>query len=139
MIDFKSALGRKARKHFDGETVIWFTTVGSDLTPQPRPVWFVLDGEDVLIYSKPKDNKVRHIHQHPRVSLHFNTDKWGDDPVLVLTGSASLDVEKRPAHEIAAYVKKYKKGMAELDMTPEQFAASYSQAIRVKLTGMRGW
>ena len=138
MIDFKSKLGRKAKKLLDSEIVIWLTTMGSDLTPQPRPVWFVPDDDDVLIYSKP-DNKVRHIRQHPRVSLHFNSDEWGDDPVLVLTGSASLDVEKRPAHEIAAYVKKYKKGMAELDMTPEQFAAEYSQPIRVTLTGVRGW
>lgn len=139
MIDFKSTLGRKAKKLLDSENVIWLTTVGSDLTPQPRPVWFVPDGEDVLIYSKPKDNKIRHIQQHPRVSLHLNTDQWGGDPVLVLTGAASLNAEKRPAYEIAAYVKKYKKGMSELDMTPEQFAAAYAQPIRIQLTGMRGW
>jgi len=138
MVDLKSKLGRKAKKLLDSEFVVWFTTVGSDLTPQPRPVWFVPDGEDVLIYSKP-DNKVRHIRRHPRVSLHFNSDEWGDDPVLVLIGSADLGAERRPAYEVAAYVKKYKKAMAELDMTPEQFTAEYSQAIRVKLTGMRGW
>jgi PPOX class probable F420-dependent enzyme len=139
MIDFNSKLGRKAKKLIDSETIVWLTTVGGDLTPQPRPVWFVPDGEDVLIYSKPEDNKVRHIRQHGRVSLHFNTDQWGGDPVLVLTGDANMDAEKRRVHQVAAYVKKYKKDMAELEMTPEQFAESYSQAIRVKLTGMRGW
>ncbi len=138
MIDFKSKLGRKAKKLLDNEIVIWLTTVGSDLSPQPRPVWFVPDGADVMIYSKP-DNKVRHIGQHPRVSLHFNTDKWGGETVVVLTGSADLGAERPPVYENAAYVKKYKKAMAELDMTPEQFAADYSQPIRVKLTGVRGW
>jgi PPOX class probable F420-dependent enzyme len=138
MIDFKSKLGRKAKKLLNSEIVIWLTTMGSDLTPQPRPVWFVPDDDDVLIYSKP-DNKVRHIRQHPRVSLHFNTDETGGEPVMVLTGTASLGSEKRLAYDMAAYVKKYKKGMAELDMTPEQFAAEYSQPIRVTLTGVRGW
>ncbi len=139
MPNFTSTLGRKAKKLLKSETIIWLTTVGSDLTPQPRPVWFVPDGDDVLIYSQPEGHKLDHIRQHPRVSLHFNTDQWGSDPVVVLTGTASLDAEKRPASEVAAYIKKYKKDMAELDMTPEQFSASYSQPIRIKLTGLRGW
>jgi len=139
MIDFKSKLGRKAKKMLDSDIVIWLTTVGSDLTPQPRPVWFVPDGEDVLIYSRPNGAKVRHIRQHPAVSLHFNCDQWGsDETILVLTGDTVLDARTPPAHQLAAYVKKYKEGMAELDLTPEQFAASYSQAIRVKLTAIRG-
>ncbi|MEX2161142.1 MAG: TIGR03667 family PPOX class F420-dependent oxidoreductase [Anaerolineales bacterium] len=139
MVDFDSKLGRKAKKLLKRETIVWLTTVGSDLTPQPRPVWFVPDGEDVLLYSQPKASKVAHIGSHPRVALHFNTDQWGGEPVVVLTGTASLEAEVRAAHQVPAYVKKYKEGMAELKMTPEQFAADYSQAIRIKLTGLRGW
>ncbi len=139
MIDFQSKLGRKVQKLLGSEKIIWLTTVGSDLTPQPRPVWFALEGEDVLIYSQPKGRKLEHIRQHARVSLHFNTDKWGNETVLVLTGSASLEAEKGVAHKNTAYVKKYKKAMADLDMTPEQFAADYSQPIRINLTGMRSW
>lgn len=139
MINFKSQLGRKAKRLLGSEKIIWLTTVGSDLTPQPRPVWFVPDGDDVLIYSMPSGKKLEHIRQHPRVSLHFNTDKWGNDPVLVLTGTASLDAETRPANAIAAYIKKYKKAISGLDSDPEKFADGYSQAIRVKLTGVRGW
>ena len=44
MIDFKTELGRKAKRHLKGEYTIWFTTVGADLTPQPRPVWFIWEG-----------------------------------------------------------------------------------------------
>lgn len=138
MIDFKSELGRKAKKLLTSEYVIWLTTVGSDLTPQPRPVWFVPDGDDVLIYSQPKTSKVAHIRQHPRVALHFNTDREGGEPVMVLTGTASLEAGP-PANENAAYIKKYKAGMAELDMTPEKFTVGYAQPIRVTITGMRGW
>ncbi|MEX2144469.1 MAG: TIGR03667 family PPOX class F420-dependent oxidoreductase [Anaerolineales bacterium] len=139
MIDFNSTLGRKAKQLLDSETIIWLTTVGKDLAPQPRPVWFVPVGEDLLIYSMPKASKVTQIRRHPQVALHFNCDQWGsDETVVVLTGNADLEAEKRPNNEVPAYLKKYKEGMAELGMSPGEFAARYSQAIRVNLTTLRG-
>jgi len=136
MPNFNSPAGRAAKKLLNSETIIWLTTVGSDLTPQPRPVWFVPDGDDVLIYSRPKAAKLAHIRQHASVALHFNADQWGsDETVVVLTGTATLEPDKGPL--LSAYVKKYKKDIAELGMTPEQFAASYSVPIRVEVTGAR--
>ncbi len=117
MPNFNSSHGRAAKKLLASETIIWLTTVGSDLTPQPRPVWFVPDGDDVLIYSQPKAAKVAHIRRHANVSLHFNADQWGSDQtVVVLTGTATLEEAKNP--QSAAYIKKYKKDMAEIGMTP---------------------
>jgi PPOX class probable F420-dependent enzyme len=130
-------LNSATKKLLASETIIWLTTVGSDLTPQPRPVWFVPDGDDVLIYSKPKAAKVAHIRQHPNVALHFNADQWGsDETVVVITGTAILEAAGSPLS--AEYIKKYKDDMSELGMTPDQFAASYSVPIRVKITGSRG-
>lgn len=132
MPNFTSA----TKKLLASETIIWLTTVGSDLTPQPRPVWFAPDGDDVLIYSQPKAAKIAHIRKHANVALHFNADQWGsDETVVVLTGTASLEPNTPLS---TAYVKKYKKDMAEIGMTPEQFAASYSQPIRVKSINLRG-
>jgi PPOX class probable F420-dependent enzyme len=129
-------LSKHAKKLLDTETIIWLTTVGSDGTPQPRPVWFAPDGDDVLIYSQPNAAKVAHIRRHPKVALHFNADKWGsDETVVVLTGKATLEPPQDP--QLQAYVKKYKEDMAELGMTPEQFAGSYSIPIRVKITAAR--
>jgi PPOX class probable F420-dependent enzyme len=134
MPNFNSA----TKKLLTSETIIWLTTVGSDLTPQPRPVWFVPDGEDVLIYSQPKAAKVAHIRNHPNVALHFNADQWGsDETVVVLTGTATLEPDSSKGPLLPAYVKKYKKDMAELGMTPEQFAATYSVPIRIKIAGIR--
>jgi PPOX class probable F420-dependent enzyme len=127
-----------AKKLLNSETIIWLTTVGNDLTPQPRPVWFAPDGDDVLIYSQPKAAKVAHIRKHPNVALHFNADKWGsDETVVVLTGTATLESDNSKGPLLPAYVKKYKKDMAELGMVPDQFAASYSVSIRIKITAIR--
>ena len=41
MIDLNSKFGRKVKRHLKQEYVVWLTTTGTDLSPQPRPVWFI--------------------------------------------------------------------------------------------------
>jgi PPOX class probable F420-dependent enzyme len=135
----KTKLERKAERLIKKEYVIWLTTVGSDLSPQPRPVWFIWDKDSFLVFSQPHAHKVSHLKQRPNVSLHFNTDKTGDQNVIVYIGTASVDENAPPAHKVPAYFKKYRKGIADLGMTPEQFSKEYSVAIRVKPTSLRGW
>jgi len=82
---------------------------------------------------------VAHIRKNASVSLHFNTDKTGDEDVIVYSGIASIDETVKPAHKVAAYFRKYKTGITKIGMTPESFSSEYSVAIRVKPTGLRGW
>ena len=69
MLDFSTDLGKRIGKQLESEHTIWLTTVGSDNTPQPRPVWFVWDGETLLVYSEPNTHKLRHIERSPRVAV----------------------------------------------------------------------
>ena len=139
MIDLTSKLGRKARLYLRQEYVVWLTTVSSDLSPQPRPVWFIWDGASFLIFSQPHAHKVQHITARPQVALHFNTDETGDQDVIIFVGTATIDTTVPPAHKARAYLRKYRAGMEELGMTPEQFSRDYSVAIRVTPTTLRGW
>ena len=139
MIDFTTKFGRKAKRYLKQEYIVWLTTIGSDLSPQPRPVWFIWDGASFLIFSQPHAHKVRHITAHPQVALHFNTDATGDTDVIVFIGTAAIDTAVPPAHQVRAYLRKYRAGITELGMTPEQFSREYSVAIRVTPTTLRGW
>jgi len=139
MIDLTTDFGQKVKRHLEGEYVVWFTTVGADLTPQPRPVWFIWDGEGFLIFSRRDAHKISHLQELPNVALHFNTDEKGDEAVIVFLGEARIDPEAPPAHEVPAYVKKYRDGIAGLDMTPEEFSRDYSVPIRVVPVKVRGW
>ena len=139
MIDLTSQFGRVVKQHLENEYFIWLTTVDSNLAPQPRPVWFIWEGDSFLIFSQAKAYKIKHIKKHPRVALHFNTDETGDKNLIVFIGEASIDLDSPPAHKVPAYFKKYKDGIAGLDMTPEEFSREYSVAIRIKPTQMRGW
>jgi PPOX class probable F420-dependent enzyme len=139
MIDLTSKFGRKVKRHLKQEYVVWLTTLGPDLSPQPRPVWFIWEDTSFLIFSQPHAHKVRHITAHPQVALHFNTDETGDKDVIVFVGTAVIDTTMPPARKVRAYFRKYRTGIEELGMTPEQFSQEYSVAIRVTPVSLRGW
>jgi PPOX class probable F420-dependent enzyme len=139
MIDLSSKFGRKVKRHLRQEYVIWLTTLGPDLAPQPRPVWFIWDGSAFLIFSQPHAHKVRHIAAQPRVALHFNTDETGDQSVIIFNGVAVVDPTVPSAHKVRPYLRKYRDGITGLGMTPQQFSRDYSVAIRVTPTSLRGW
>lgn len=139
MVDLSTQFGQAVKRHLEDEYVIWLTTVDSNLTPQPRPVWFIWEDDSFLIFSKPNAHKVEHIEKNPKVALNFNTDETGDQHVIIFTGSAIFDTNCPPAHEVPAYLKKYESGILALDMTPEGFSMEYSRAIRINPTNVRGW
>ena len=96
-----SRLGRHAVQRFQKEKVIWLTTVGRGGRPQPRPVWFLWVRGRFLIYSQAPGRKLVHIRRNPRVALHLNSDRDGDDVVVVL-GQARIDRSAPPADRVPA-------------------------------------
>ncbi len=139
MLEIPSKLRSVVRRRLKEEYFVWMTTVGSDLAPQPRPVWFIWQDDSFLIYSQPQAHKVHHVEQHPRVALHFNCDATADQDILVFIGEARLDPDAPPAHKNRAYMAKYKQGIAGLNSSPEEMGREYSTAIRVTPTAVRGW
>ena len=140
MIDFKSKFGRKTLRRLKGEYFIWLTTVDTHGAPQPRPIWFIMDGDDLLLYSKPNAFKLRHIVNNPNVSLHFNTtDEKGENDIMVFLGEAEIYPKTQPADKNPAYLRKYRAGIKQLGATPKSFAEEYSTVVRIKLTSLRGW
>lgn len=137
MSDWSGEIGRHVEARLHDDRVIWLTTVGDDLGPHPRPVWFLWDGEAFTIYSQAGTWKVRHISVRPHVSLHLNSDKVGDD-VVVFLGRASILEGGLPADRNEPYVEKYRQDMAGLGMSPEEFARDYRVVVRVTPTRVRG-
>jgi PPOX class probable F420-dependent enzyme len=93
------------------------------------PVWFLWDGETILIYSRPNKPKLRHITSNSRVSLNFNTDSEASF-FSTLTGTLQPDPSAPAATGVPAYVEKYREQAAKLGWTPEQFASMYPVALR---------
>jgi PPOX class probable F420-dependent enzyme len=136
-VDTSSSFGRRVMERLENESVVWLTTVGADGTPQPSPVWFVWDGQQVLLYSMAKAPKLRHIQANPRVALHFDGDSDGGD-IVILTGEARVSGNDPPANNMPAYFQKYRDGIGEIGMNPESFAQAYSVPVRITPTKVRG-
>jgi PPOX class probable F420-dependent enzyme len=118
------------------EIIAWITTVTEDEQPQSSPVWFLWDEGEFLVYAQPHSRKVRNIRARPKVSLHLNSDEEGGR-VVTFEASAGI-IEGQPlAHEVAAYLAKYRDAIAGLGWTPEQMAGEYSTALRLTPTRVR--
>jgi PPOX class probable F420-dependent enzyme len=138
MLDFHSRFGRHVNRRLLDEKIVWLTTVDSENTPRPRPVWFQWDRETVLVFSQQHKAKLRHISQNPRVSLNFNTDQDGGD-VAVLIGEAKIVDAPPDLSRVKTYLRKYREDIKNLGMSIEEFSHSYSVPILVTLQSIRGF
>ncbi|HEY2794906.1 MAG TPA: TIGR03667 family PPOX class F420-dependent oxidoreductase [Micromonosporaceae bacterium] len=136
--DPSTPFGRRVADRLRTDTLIWLTTVGADGTPQPNPVWFVAEGTSLLIFNRPDAVRLGHIRRRPRVALNFDSDDNGDD-VVVLVGTASIEPDQVPAHEVDAYRDKYGDRAAAISGSMESFAGEYSVAVRVEVDRVRGF
>jgi PPOX class probable F420-dependent enzyme len=129
--------GARVQQRLRDEPIIWLTTVRSDGTPEPNPVWFVWDNSTFLIYAVRGSHKIEHIAHHPKVALNFNSGEHGDN-VVVFTGTARIDNAAPAPDQNQAYLAKYRSGMQQIGLTPERFTQEYGFPIRVTPTHVRG-
>ena len=137
MIDLTSDLGKRAARRFMEEEIIWLTTTDRHGSPQPRPVWFLWDGETFLIFSLPQAYKVSHIKNHARVALNLDSDDFGEDIVVIL-GDATISTSPATEDEMVQYLEKYKRGLERINLTAEEFKSSYTVSIRSTPSTIRG-
>ena len=128
--------GAHIQQRLQDDKIIWLTTVAPDGTPQSNPVWFLWDGETFLFYSETKAKRLKHIALNPKVSLHLEAGKWGDD-VIVITGEARLDPTAPVWHLVPGAREKYEEGALQFGQTLDQVGKSFSVAFRVYPTHIR--
>jgi PPOX class probable F420-dependent enzyme len=121
------------RDRLAADLVVWLTTITDEGAPAPYPVWFVVDDDDIVVFSEPTSRRVHNIAARPTVSLNFNSDPYGGD-VWVLTGRATTTAGVAPsgAH---GYIDKYGESIdRDLRTTVEAIDATYDTEIRITPT-----
>lgn len=127
---------REAQNRIANDEVAWLATVTDSGLPAPNPVWFVADGDDLLVFSMPSAKKVHNIEQRPKVTLHFNSDPHGGD-IVIVSGTATVTHDKKPS-EAPGYLDKYEASIVgPLNMTVDEVDATYSTELRIRPTGVR--
>ena len=124
------------QERLEGELVAWMTTVSPSGQPQTSPVWFLVEGEAIVIYSLEGTPRTRNIRANPMVCLNLNSTPSGGE-IVIVEGSAEIVVDGPPASADERYVAKYATPMEDLGMTPQSFAGDYPVRIHVHPTRLR--
>jgi PPOX class probable F420-dependent enzyme len=119
------------------DPIAWLGSTRSDGRPYLVPVWFLWDGETVLVFTKP-DQKVRNLRQNPRVTLALDGTNGGSQ-VAMLDGTAELLAEPMSAIVPRAYAAKYAALLSAMNWTVDSMAAEYTQPIRITPMRFMSW
>jgi PPOX class probable F420-dependent enzyme len=128
----------RVRRFLEEEPVVWLSTVRPNGTPHIVPIWFWWDGEALLVFSKPGAQKIRNLQANPIAMLGVG-DPDDDFDIGLLEGRAEL--LGSPTAEVMpeAHVRKYAAQMAAIGLTRVEYAATYSQVIRIVPNHYLGW
>ena len=137
-IDASSDFGAKIVQRIEDQKLAWLTTVSSDGTPQPNPVWFIFDNGTFVIFSQPNQAKLANIRRSDRVS--FNLESIDEETITIFTGHAEIvPYESIPKSLLDRYIERYAEGLKNLNMTRAEYEAAYTVPIRFTPEKLRGW
>jgi PPOX class probable F420-dependent enzyme len=137
MLDLTQQKYARIDERLRTDITIWLCTVRPDGRPHAVIVWFLWDGEAILIFSKPNNQKLRNIEHNPNVVLALDDTKGGSLPVAI-EGTAVLIKDGSVATTLPAYAEKYAQKLTQYGWTPESMAQEYSEPIRITPTRLIG-
>lgn len=120
-------------KRLHEDIIIWLNSVRPDGRPHAVAVWFLWHEGNILIFSKPNNQKLRNIQKNPNVLLAIDDTHQGADPITI-EGTATLLPQGEVDVTLEDYLKKYGKHIQRIGYSAEAMAAAYSQAIRITPT-----
>ena len=138
MLDLAQPKDAHIEQRLRSELIIWLSTVRPDGRPHLVPVWFLWDGATFLIFSQPKDLKLRNLRQNPNVVLALETRAQGNEVVLI-EGQAVVLEDSTLKTTMPEYAEKYDALLKSMDWTAEWMASKYSVVVRVTPTKFISW
>ncbi len=134
MLDRADPLQAKILERLEKEEYGFFITVRPDGRPHAVPVCFLYEHDSILIFSVPDSVKVRNIRGNPRVCLALESFGFGEYFSVVIDGVAELVDEPTNWLQYPPYDAKHvplSQRIFGQDHVPEDYAAQFSQAIRM--------
>lgn len=130
-------LSKRRDVHIDerlrSEAMMWLSTVRPNGRPHIVPVWFLWDGETILIFSRPDTQKLRNLRQNDHVMLALDTARLGGD-IVTIEGKATLLEGTTLGMNMPVFAEKYAELIARLGQTPDSLTRMYSEVIQVTPT-----
>ena len=122
----------------DDDLIGWLTTVDPQGQPQTSAVWFLREGDELLIYSRPHATRLRNLATNPRIAFNLRGDAAGDS-VMTLEGIAAVEPGAATPIDVGPYMAKYGSEIERLGWTHTSFDEDFPVAVRIRVTRMRAW
>jgi len=138
-IDTSTTFGADVIKRLENQQLAWLTTVDSNGTPQPNPVWFIWDDGVIFIFRKPNQAKLNNIQRSGRVAVNLEATA-DEEHITIFTGQAEIiDRADLPDGILDRYAERYAQGMKGIQLTRAEYEAAYTIPIRFTPAKLRGW
>jgi len=128
----------KVAAPLDSDLICWLTTVSPAGQPQSSAIWFLREGNSLLMYSAADATRLGNLAHNDLISLNLRGDTAGDF-ILTLEGTATLAPDVAAAQYNEAYLAKYSAEFRRLGWTPASYSADFSLPVRVEVTRVRYW
>jgi PPOX class probable F420-dependent enzyme len=128
--------GAKAIKRLETELVAWMTTINPDGQPQSSPIWFLWEGDEILMFSWSRAPRNGNVADRPLVAFNLEAGVDGEE-VVTAECEARLVPDEPPASANPTYLAKYKGMFDKYGWTPDWYANRYSIPIRLRPTRWR--
>lgn len=128
----------ESHHQLDTDLIGWLTTVSPHGQPQTSAIWFLRDGDDLLVYSRADATRLTNLTKNDRVAFNLRGDHPGDT-VLTMEGRAHVEEDAPMAHEVPAYLEKYGDEIIRLGWSHPEFGHLYSVRLRIRIERIRSW
>ena len=127
-----------ARLRLEEELIVWLTTVSEEGRPQSSAVWFLVEGDGLLVYSGETATRMGNLEHNPKVAVNLRGDRRGDE-IVTMEGEARVDPAAPAPKDNPPYLEKYGAEIERLGWTPETFTEEFPVALRIRIDRIRAW
>ena len=99
-----SLFDEPARQTLEQPVVARVSTITPDGYPHTTPVWFILAGDDIVIFGNRNTRKMKNIQNNPKGSLAIGGDEAGTPAYLVV---GDFTIEDDPDHAWAEKITRH--------------------------------
>jgi len=124
-----SKLSEKARAFLEEKRFAVLATINSDGSPQLTTMWYVLEGDEIVMNTKAGRVKERNIRRDPRIAVCFEEGY----SFITISGKVEIidDVETAQA-DIERVATRYQGAEAAKKRMEEQFSKEQRVTLRLK-------
>jgi PPOX class probable F420-dependent enzyme len=127
------------RELLESERVVVVSSLGRHGWPHSMPLWYVLRGGEIWIYTYAKSQKVKNLERDPRATLLVETGhEYGELRGIQIEAEAEIHRELEPVYEVGRELTmRYGGGASLSEAAAEALEAQARKRVAVRFKPVR--